>query len=156
MAYLSATVTVMSAGYLLSAVVSHLPLLAVLVAGLVVVSVRRAHLGPRSVMFARLGLGLLLASQLLNMVWLAVFPHVVESMAARSSYTMVSASVGIVLSLLLAAGVGLLVTAVVTRAPASAPGVPAAPGAAFPAPGYSAYPAPYNAPHDPTAYPPGT
>ncbi|MFC3383934.1 hypothetical protein [Couchioplanes azureus] len=173
----------MSVGYLLPALLTQLPLLAVLVAGLVVVSARRAHLGPRSVMLARLGLGLLVASQLCNMLWFAVFPQVVRSMGGTGSrYAVATASVGIVLSLLLAAGVGLLVAAVVTRAPAAPGAFPAAPGGfpaapggfpaapggfpaapgGFPAgpgvqgPGHTAYPAPRNAPHDPTAYPPGS
>ncbi|MEV4641659.1 hypothetical protein AB0J80_30380 [Actinoplanes sp. NPDC049548] len=106
----------MTVSYLFSGLLGHLPVLAALIAGLVLVSARQTRLGPRSTTLARLGLAALLLSQLLNMAWLFVFPQLIRSLDYRAStYGMVTFGVSVVLSLLMAAGLGLLIAALVTR-----------------------------------------
>jgi hypothetical protein len=108
----------MNVGYLFSGVVGHLPLLAVLIAGFVLVAARRARLGARSVLFARLGLGALLAGSLLQMAWTMLFPVLYSSLDyPASQYGVLFSLTGLMTSLISAAGVGLLITAVVTRNP---------------------------------------
>ncbi|MFI7600970.1 hypothetical protein [Actinoplanes sp. NPDC049681] len=134
----------MTVGYLLSGVLTHLPVLAVLITGLVLVTSRQARLGPRSTMLARLGLAALILGELLGAVWVIVFPQLIHSLDYRpSTYGVVTFGVSLVLSVLTAAGVGLLIAAVVTRAPGgSAPfepppyAYPATPPSAGPPPGY--------------------
>ncbi|PRY31388.1 hypothetical protein CLV70_103274 [Pseudosporangium ferrugineum] len=140
------TVSAMTVGYLLSGVLIHLPVLAVLIAGFIVVASRRARLGPRSTMLARLGLGILAACQVLEVVWLVVLPQLISSFDYRATtYGVLSLIVGILLSLLLAAGLGLLIAAVVTRAPSG--------DGPF---GGSPYePAPFRPGEHPTFQPPG-
>ncbi|MEV8505656.1 hypothetical protein AB0368_12625 [Actinoplanes sp. NPDC051475] len=125
----------MTVGYLFSGVLTHLPVLAVLIAGLALVTSRKARLGPRSTMLARLGLAALVLGELLGAVWFIVFPQLIRSLDYRpSTYGMVTFGVGLVLSTLMAAGVGLLIAAVVTRAPGG--GGPFEPSPyAFPTPG---------------------
>lgn len=135
MSHPSATVTAMTVGYLFSGVLTHLPVLAVLIVGLVLVASRRARLGPRSTMLARLGLAALILCQVLDVVWLLVFPQLIRSIDYRpSTYGVLTSGVGILLSGLMAAGLGLLVAALVTRAAGG--GGPFEPSPyAFPAPG---------------------
>ena len=124
MSYPWSTVCAMTVGYLFSGVITHLPVLAVLIAGLVLVSARGARLGARSTMLARFGLGVLLAGQILDVVWFMMLPQIIASTDyASRSYGIMSLVVGIMLALLIAAGLGLLIAALVTRAPAG-PGGP--------------------------------
>lgn len=107
-----------SVGFLASGVLPRLPLLGVLIAGFVLIANRRAWLGPRSVLFARLGLGALAVTCLFQLATTMVMPMVYSSLdASVMGYSVLLSAVGLITSLLSAAGVGLLVAAVVTRGP---------------------------------------
>jgi len=135
MSYGWSTVTTMTVGYLFSGVITHLPILAVLITGLIVVGSRKDRLGRRSATFAQLGLGVLVLGQLLEIIWFLLLPEIIGSMDYSSrSYGILTLIVGILLAALLAAGLALLIAALVTRAPAgpAGPYEPAQPGAAGP------------------------
>ena len=138
MSYAWSTVTTMSVGYLFSGVITHLPILAVLVAGLIVVGTRKARLGPRSATLAQLGLGLLALGQVLEILWFMLLPEIISSMDYSSrNYGIMTLIVGILLAALVAAGLALLLAALVTRAPAG----PAGPFERAPAGPYEPAPA---------------
>ncbi|MEU8232092.1 hypothetical protein AB0C12_21105 [Actinoplanes sp. NPDC048967] len=118
----------MTVGYLFSGLLGHLPLLAVLIAGFVLVAARRDRLGPRSMLFARLGLGALLLGSLLQFASTMLIPVLYSSLDySATRYGLVFGLFGLITALISATGVGLLIAAVVTRG--SAPGFPGpAPG----------------------------
>jgi hypothetical protein len=125
----------MSVGYLFSGMLGHLPLLGVLIAGFVLVAGRRRRLGPRSVLFARLGLGTLVLGTLLQWAWTLLIPMLYSSLDySATRYGVVFGLVGLITSVISAAGVGLLIAAVVTRnpGPAFADDGPAGYGGGFP------------------------
>jgi hypothetical protein len=108
----------MTVGYLFSGVLGHLPLLAVLIAGFVLIAARRARLGPRSVLFARLGLGALVLGSLLQIAWTLLIPVLYSRLDySATRYGLLFSGVGLVTALVSAVGVGLLIAAVVTRSP---------------------------------------
>ena len=110
-------VTVPAMGALFSGVVVQLPLLAVLVTGFVLVSGRRAAIGGRSALLARVGLAVLTVSVLLQVLWTALFPWLLAALDLNySRFGVLSFAVGLVLSLVHAAAIALLVAAIVTRA----------------------------------------
>ena len=111
----------MTVGYLFSGVLGHLPLLAVLIAGFVLIAARRARLGPRSVLFARLGLGALVLGSLLQIAWTLLIPVLYSRLDySATRYGLLFSGVGLVTALVSAVGVGLLIAAVVTRSPGPA------------------------------------
>lgn len=135
MSYAWSTVTTMTVGYLFSGVITHLPILAVLVTGLIVVGTRKARLGPRSATMAQLGLGLLVLGQVLEIIWFMLLPEIISSMDYSSrNYGIMTLIVGLFLAALVAAGLALLIAALVTRTPTGAAGPyePAQPGPAGP------------------------
>ena len=149
MSYAWSTVTTMSVGYLFSGVITHLPILAVLVAGLIVVGTRKARLGPRSATLAQLGLGLLALGQVLEILWFMLLPEIISSMDYSSrNYGIMTLIVGILLAALVAAGLAFLLAALVTRAPAGPAGpferAPAGPYEPAPAGPYEPAPAAYQ------------
>jgi hypothetical protein len=103
---------------LFGSLVVQLPVLAVLIVGLVLIS-SAGRLPARSAMFARAGLLIMLSREVLSLIWSVVFPHVV----IRSGYGsgaltvrtvgFVSAAVSFVLELVFAAGLALLVAGLV-------------------------------------------
>ena len=135
MSYAAARVADMTMGYLFSGVLGHLPLLAVLIAGFVLVASRRERLGPRSVLFARLGLGALAFGSVLQIVWTFLLPTLYSSLDySVTRYGLLFSAFGLATAVLSAAGVGLLIAALVTRSPGPAyPGQPPA-GGPFTAP----------------------
>ncbi|MEU8614928.1 hypothetical protein AB0C29_43785 [Actinoplanes sp. NPDC048791] len=113
----------MTVGYLFSGLLGHLPLLAVLIAGFVLVAARRDRLSPRSMLFARLGLGALLLGSLLQFAWTMLIPVLYSSLDySATQYGLVFGLIGLITALISAAGVGLLIAAVVTRGSAPGPG----------------------------------
>jgi hypothetical protein len=111
----------MTVGYLFSGLLGHLPLLAVLIVGFVLVATRRDRLSPRSMLFARLGLGALMLGSLLQFAWTMLIPMLYSSLDySATRYGLVFGLIGLITALISAAGVGLLIAAVVTRG--SAPG----------------------------------
>jgi hypothetical protein len=119
----------MNVGYLFTGMLGHLPLLAVLVAGFVLVATRRRRLGPRSVLFARLGLGALAAGSVLQVAWTMLLPTVYSRLEySATRYGLLFSGVGLVTSLVSAAGVGLLIVALVTREPGRSFAGPPGPG----------------------------
>jgi hypothetical protein len=106
--------------YVFSGLLGQLPLLAVLIAGFVLVSNGRARIGARSATLALAGLGLLTVDLVLQSIWNILFPRVVASLDLQAaSFGLASFSVGLILALLTAIGIGLLIAALVSR---SAPG----------------------------------
>jgi len=102
--------------YFIYGVVAHLPLLAVLVTGLVLVARQRARIGARSVTLAQLGLGLLTLELVAEAAWTMALPQLYQVLdSAATSFGVVSSAIGLILSVLLAAGIGLLIAAVVAR-----------------------------------------
>ena len=106
----------MSAGYLFPAVLIHLPLLAVLIVGLVLVAQRRARIGARSALLAQLGLSALILDTIAQAGWSVALPQLYDSFASSAmSLAPLIGLVGLVLTLLLTLGVALLIAAVATR-----------------------------------------
>jgi hypothetical protein len=145
--------TVPAMGLFLSGVVAQLPLLAVVIAGFVVISARRARIGARSALFARLGLALLAVNLVLQGIWTVTFPRLLSSLDMDySRFGMINLATALILTVMYAGGIGLLVAAVVTRvAPASDPHqFAASPPGAGP---FGGPPASYPPPHG--THPPG-
>ena len=108
-------------GMLAGQLVINLPLAAVLVAGLVVLLMRRATLPRRAVTCGVAGLAVLAAAVLGGVLWSLAFPALVTSDVVEiRSFGFLSAVVGFVLAAVQAAGVALLVAAALTREPARA------------------------------------
>jgi hypothetical protein len=106
-----------------STFVVQLPLLVVMIAGFVLVGSRRAHLGPRSTTFALIGLSLLTAELVLTMIWTTVFPNIYSSLDLEpAQFGLISAGVGLLLTAVTAAGLALLLAALVTRRTPAQPG----------------------------------
>jgi hypothetical protein len=120
----------MSVGYFLSNLVGHLPLLGVLVAGFVLVSARRQTIGARSASLARLGLVALLVSVILQLAWAMVIPQLMDTLESATRFGVAASIIGIILAVSFAAGVALILAAVVTRTP-SGPAPPYGPGDQF-------------------------
>ncbi|WP_067507846.1 hypothetical protein [Actinoplanes sp. TFC3] len=112
----------MSVGYLFSGAIGHLPMLAVLIAGFVLVGQRRERLGQRSTLMANLGLSALMLSQILSLIWTLTLPQLIRvTDYASTSYGLLTFAVNLVITLLAAIGIGLLLAALVTRTPAGVP-----------------------------------
>ena len=112
--------------YVLSSFAVQLPMLAVLIAGFVLVSGRRARLGPRSTMLAMIGLAVLTLELVMSWVWNIMFPRLIDTFdLTTTALGVVSFAVGVVLAVVTAAGLALLIAALVTRPPQSAPPAPA-------------------------------
>jgi hypothetical protein len=120
----------MSVGYFLSNLLGHLPLLGVLIAGFVLVSARRPAIGARSASLARLGLVALLVSVILQLAWSTAIPQVMDTLDSTTQFGLAASVIGILLAVAFAAGVALILAAVVTRSP-SGPAPPYGPGDQF-------------------------
>lgn len=121
----------------------QLPILAVLVLGLILLSTPGRRLPPRSLLLARAGLCAMLAECIGSMAWTLILPQVFMRASYEGglvrNFGIASALVGFLLAVLFATGVGLLVAALLSaRDPA--------PPAAYPAPG----------PVPPGSFPPGS
>jgi hypothetical protein len=108
----------MSVGFLFSSLLGQLPLIAVLVVGLVLVSSRAARMGPRSALFARLGLAALALSCVLGLAWGLLLPTLYSRLDySVTQYGLLFSGFGLITALLSAAGIGLLIAAAVSRSP---------------------------------------
>jgi hypothetical protein len=121
---------------------SSLLLAGVLIGGFILISARRTQLNPRSVLLARLGLGALALKLVAGLAWVlaswSIFlSPLTEDEYSTSRYGLVSTVLSLVLSLLFAAGIGLLIAAVATGGAADrfAPSPAFAPGGALADPG---------------------
>ena len=134
-----------SIGAFFGTLVVQLPILAVLVLGFVLLSTPGRRLPGRAGTLARFGLGLMLAHSLGAMTWSIALPELIGrmnyggGMVRNIGYA--SALVGFMLSLLLAAGLGLVIAALVSARPAD-------PGPAHPPPGWNPAPPPGSVPPD--------
>ncbi|MEU8814299.1 hypothetical protein [Actinoplanes sp. NPDC048796] len=93
------------------------PVLAVLIAGLVIVSMPGRRLSGRAGVLARAGLGVLLAEVVASMIWSAVFTQIVAQGPFDMSVTqfsVVNAIISFLLAVFFAAGLGLLIAALVS------------------------------------------
>jgi hypothetical protein len=126
----------MSASYLFSTLF-HLPMLAVLIVGLVLVGQRRAVIGRRSTMLARIGLIVLVLAEVLQAAWTVAIPLIYSALdnATVASLGLLSGLVGVILSLLAAVGIALVIAAVVSRNANPGPAAGYA-EAGYPGPGY--------------------
>jgi hypothetical protein len=120
----------MSVGYFLSNLVGHLPLLGVLIAGFVLVSARRQTIGARSTSLARLGLIALLVSVILQLAWAMAIPRLMDTLESTTRFGLAASVIGIILAVFFAAGIALILAAVVSRTP-SGPPPPYGPGDQF-------------------------
>jgi hypothetical protein len=113
---------VASIGPFVGILMVQFPVLAVLVAGLIILSMPGRQLPGRSGWLARAGLGVLLAQVIASMVWSGVFTQIVVQSPfdmSVSQYGILSAIVGFMLAVFFAAGLGLLIAAFVSaRSPA--------------------------------------
>lgn len=129
-------------GVLAGQFVVQLPVLAVLITSFVLVSSRRGRIGARRAGLARAGLGLLALDAVLSMLWPVALQSLITGRGIE--YTrigIVSGIVGFLLTALVAAGIALLVAAVL------APGQPAGNGFAEGAyPGVGGYQPPPGGP----------
>jgi len=95
--------------------VVQLPVIAVLVAGLVLLSSPARRLPGRSHQLARAGLIVLLAETVASIVWNITFTQIVGRAGfTATQFGLVSSIVGFMLAVLFAAGLGLLVAAFAT------------------------------------------
>ncbi|WP_446216674.1 hypothetical protein [Micromonospora sp. IBHARD004] len=123
-------------GYSGLQLLTQLPTLLVLAAGLVLALVNRLPRGPRGLLFA--GTAVLLLGALLNLVWVLALPRLVAGGWSTIQTSRLTLVLGPLLALLHPAGLGLLVAAVLAGRRATAP--PATPwsgwqpGAGDPAP----------------------
>jgi hypothetical protein len=121
--------------------VVQLPVLAVLVLGLILLSTPGRRLPPRSLLLARTGLGVMLAECIASTAWTLLLPQLLMRAEFGSgfvhSFGYASAVAGFLLAVLFAVGVGLLVAALLSaRDPAPPPAheVPGGPGPVGPGP----------------------
>jgi hypothetical protein len=108
----------MSVGYFLSNLVGHLPLLAVLAAGFVLVSARRRSVGARSAGLARAGLAALAVTVVLQIAWAMTIPALMDGLDSTTRFGIASFVIGMFLAVFFAAGVALILAALLTRTPA--------------------------------------
>lgn len=116
----------------------QVPVFAVLIVGLILLSGPGRRLPPRSLLLARAGLGVMLAEVLASMTWSALLPQILSRMDYRDgfirTYGIINGIVGFILAILFAAGVGLLVAALLGAREPSAGGPPPNPAPSGPAP----------------------
>jgi len=156
-------------GNLLGHLLAILPTLLVLVVGLILVAVSGKRLPGRARVLAFLGGAVLLLSLFLGLVWGIMVPTLIRDRTfSPADFAPINLVVTLLLSLMQAAGIGLLIGALLSArtapatassaaAPTPAPAMPAAPSPAWPG-----TPTPYPtttypttpAPHPPTAAPP--
>ncbi|MFI5931524.1 hypothetical protein [Actinoplanes sp. NPDC051494] len=106
----------MSVGYFISVFAGHVPMLAVLIGGAVLLASRRERLGKRSANMAYLGLGALALGQIIGLIWTLSLPSLYQALGSSvTSYGMVSFGFTAVTTLLGAAGLGLIIAALVVR-----------------------------------------
>ncbi|GIE08908.1 hypothetical protein [Paractinoplanes ferrugineus] len=130
------------------------PVFGVLVVGLVLLGTQGRRLPPRSRQLARLGLVIMLVEGAASMLWTALLPQLLSRMSYErgfvQTYGIASAIFGIIMSLLVAAGLGLLIAALLAARQPAPPPPGAAPTPWGPPPG--AAPATWGPP--PGAVPP--
>ncbi|WP_433369692.1 hypothetical protein ACQPZX_44050 [Actinoplanes sp. CA-142083] len=115
-----------SLGVFLGSFVVQLPVFAVLVVGLILLTAQGARLPRRTLQLGRAGLAVMLAEGLASMVWSALLPQIISSLDFEVGWTrtygLINAGVGLVLALLFAAGIALLIAALLAaRQPSFAP-----------------------------------
>ncbi|MET0423888.1 MAG: hypothetical protein ABW046_08440 [Actinoplanes sp.] len=121
-----------SYGAFFGTLVVQLPLLAVLILGLVLLSAGGRRLPGRAGLLARCGLGVLLAHSVAATVWSVLLPQLILRsdfhVGAARTFGIASSIVGLLLSALFAAGIGLLIAALLAaRRPDPGPYPPGAP-----------------------------
>lgn len=103
-------------GYLFSQLIILVPMLAVVVAGVVLAVRRRAVIGGRRAGFALAGLALVAVHLLAGAIWSATFPSLVGSLdMGASEFGILVSVVNILTTVLLVAGVALLLAAALSR-----------------------------------------
>jgi hypothetical protein len=117
---------VISVGVFFGILLVQLPIFGVLVAGLILLGTQGHRLPPRSRLMARAGLSLMLAESVLSGFWSAVLPQMLSQVSHGAdfirTYGVANAVAGFFLSGLFAAGVALLLAALLTaRQPAPSP-----------------------------------
>lgn len=152
-------------GDLLGPLVGTLPTMLVLVVGLILVAVAGKRLPGRARVLAFLGGAVLLLGLLLNMAWGLAIPTLFrEGVFSHAEFTPISLAVSLLLTFMQAAGIGLLIGAVLAArtaptAPTATPDMPATPPAAWsgtPGPGTPPPHPAASAPYPPAATPPAS
>jgi hypothetical protein len=108
--------------------VVQLPVMLTLVVGLIVLASPGRRLPPRSLLLARAGLGLLLAEAIASLGWSTWLPQVITWAGpggdVMRNVGLLSAVVSFLLAILFAAGLGLLVAALVAARDPAPPSYP--------------------------------
>ncbi|HEY0697825.1 MAG TPA: hypothetical protein VGD43_08445 [Micromonospora sp.] len=137
---------------------SRLPLVVVLIVGAVLLSTRRARLPRRAFSLGIGGIVLLVVTALLGVGWTLAIPYLARNLdLGGTDFTSVITGAGFLLTLLDAAGIGLLVAAVLAGAASSVRIPPTGPGAFPPPGGPGPFPPPtgvFPPPAGPGPYPP--
>jgi hypothetical protein len=99
------------------------PVFGVLVVGLILLATQGHRLPPRSRQLGRIGLVIMLVEAVASVLWTALLPQLLSRMSYDrgfiQTYSIATAIVGIIMSLLFATGLGLLVAALMAaRQPA--------------------------------------
>jgi len=112
---------VISIGSFFGLFAAQLPILVVLIVGLVLLAGAGDRLPPRSRLLARFGLLLLLAERLAALAWSVLVPRLIAQLdvdgGVLHTWALASSLVGFMLALLAAAGIGLLVAALLVFSP---------------------------------------
>jgi hypothetical protein len=118
---------VLDSGTVVGQLVVQLPVVLVLVVGLILVAVRGRRLSGRARSLGFAGIGLLLLGALMSAAWSIAIPSIVlDNHLTSREYGPLSAGVGTLLGIWHAAGLALLIGAVVSLSPR--PGTSAAVG----------------------------
>jgi hypothetical protein len=106
----------------------QLPLLAVIVLGLLLLASPGRRLPARSLLLARAGLAAMLAETIVSMAWSALLPQLFARLdhggPMLRTFGFASTIVGFAMAVLFAAGLGMLVAALLTARDPSAPPPP--------------------------------
>ncbi|MGW0431169.1 hypothetical protein ACWDV4_01265 [Micromonospora sp. NPDC003197] len=148
-------------GDVLGPLLGTLPSLLVLLVGLILVLVAGKRLPGRARVLAVLGGAILSVGLLLGMAWTLAIPTLIrEGHLAYGDFNRYNLFVTVVLSLMQAAGFGLLIGALLSArtAPVAPPAMPAAPSPAWPGTPMpaGAMPAPYPPAAAPASAPPSS
>lgn len=142
-------------GYLFSQLIVLIPLLALVVAGVILAVRRRPVIGGRRAGFVLTGTALLGLHLVASLIWALAFPTLITDLdIPASQFSVLVSTVNVLTTILMIAGLALLLAAAVSRprpAPGEHPYRPGHPQGGYgPAPQQPYYAAPGSAPGDQT------
>ena len=124
-------------GYFFSQLIVLVPMLVIVVVGVVLAIRRRAVIGGRRVAFALAGLALVALHLVATAVWSATFPSLVGNLdMGASEFGILLSVVSVIMTILLVAGVALLLAAALSRGDPPTGGPAEHPPGVYPAGGH--------------------